>query len=184
LEIGEAMLGDCEDFGMSRSIYRNRLKKLVRWKQITIRTTNKGTIAKLISPLVFDINQTAKDQPENRQEHQQRTNGEPSENHQKTNGEPLTNKERRKEGDKEIKKNAVAERKDAALEIAATITDFGEIKRLQEFYPNHNLYAEWSSYSKYRDRLGKTKTGITFVEWLEKAHIRIKDDYHDGWKIV
>src|SRR5438445_7501779 len=77
LEIGEAMLDDCEDFGMSRSIYRNRLKKLVRWKQITIRTTNKGTIAKLISPLVFDINQTAKDQPENRQEHQQRTNGEP-----------------------------------------------------------------------------------------------------------
>src|SRR5205807_1422791 len=56
LEIGEALLGDYENFGMSRAIYRNSIKKLIRWKQITSRTTNKGTIAKLISSLVFDIN--------------------------------------------------------------------------------------------------------------------------------
>src|SRR5438045_1861435 len=99
VQIGEALLGDCEKFGMSRSIYRNRLKKLVRWEQITIRTTNKGTIAKLISSLVFDINQTVNDQLENYQEHHQNPNREPLENHQKTNGEPLTNKGRREEGD-------------------------------------------------------------------------------------
>jgi hypothetical protein len=176
LEIGEAMLGDCENFGMTRAIYRNRLKKLIRWEQITTRRTNKGTIAKLISSLVFDINQTARDHPESHQERQQNANGKPSENHQKTNGEPLTKKGRREEGGKEIKKNAVAERKDAALEIAATITDLEEIKRLQEFYPSHDLYAEWSSYSKYRDQLGKAKTGKTFVEWLEKAQPRIQDN--------
>jgi len=99
LAIGEAMLGDYENFGMSRSIYRNSLKKLVKWKQITIRTTNKGTIAKLISPLVFDINQTARDQLESQQEHHQRTNGKPSANHQETNGKPLTNKGRMEKGE-------------------------------------------------------------------------------------
>src|SRR5438046_778398 len=97
LEIGEAMLGDCENFGMSRAIYRNRLKKLSKWNQITTRRTNKGTIAKLISSLVFDINQTAKDQRESHQEHHQKTNEQPTESHQKTNEEPLTNKERKEE---------------------------------------------------------------------------------------
>ena len=105
LEIGEAMLGDCENFGMSRAIYRNRLKKLSKWKQITTRRTNKGTIAKLISSLVFDINQTAKDHPESHQEHQQNANGKPSQNHQKTNGEPLTNKERKEEREQRKKEN-------------------------------------------------------------------------------
>src|SRR6476659_7347308 len=98
LEIGEAMLGDCEDFGMTRAIYRNRLKKLIRWEQITTRRTNKGTIAKLISSLVFDINLSVNGQPQNHQQDHQRTNAEPPGNHQKTNGEPLTNKGRREEG--------------------------------------------------------------------------------------
>jgi len=175
LEIGEAMLGDCENFGMTRAIYRNRLRRLIRWGQIATRRTNKGTIAKLISSLVFDLNLPANGQLQNHQQDHQRTNAEPSENHQKTNGEPLTNKGRREEGDKEIKKNAAAERKDAALKIAATITDLKDINRLEEFYPSHNLSAEWSFYSKYRDKLGKAKTGETFVEWLEKAQPRIEE---------
>jgi hypothetical protein len=179
------MLGDCENFGMSRAVYRNRLKKLIKWNQITTRRTNRGTIAKLISSLVFDIHQTTRDQPENHQEHHQKTNGEPLENHQKTNGEPLTNKERREEGDKEIKKNAVTERKEAALKIAATITDLKELKeRLREVYPEHHVDAEWKSYGKYRDRFGKAKTAITFIEWLEKAHPRIEDNEYDGMRIV
>jgi hypothetical protein len=183
LEFGEAMLGDCENFGMTRAVYRNRLKKLVKCKQITIRKTNKGTIAKLISSLVFNINLPAHAQRENHQQGQQRTNTEPSENHQKTNGEPLTNKERTEERNKVIKKNVVG-RKDTALEIAAT-ADFEElIERLSELYPEHNVRAEWTSYSKHRDQLDRPKTGITFVEWLEKAHIRIEDGYHDGYRTV
>jgi hypothetical protein len=185
LEIGEALLGDCERFGMTRSVYRRALKKLVKWEQITIRATTKGTIAKLISSLVFDINQTPGDHPESHQERQQSANGKPSENHQKTNGEPLTNKGRRKEGDKEIKKNAVAERKDTALEIAETTANLKElIERLRELYPEHNLGAEWRSYSKYRDRLDKAKTAATFIEWLEKAQPRIKDGYNDDMRVV
>lgn len=183
LDIGEALLGDCERFRMTRSIYRRALKKLVKSGQVTIRTTNKGTIAKLISSLVFDINQTAKDQPESHQEHHQKTNGEPSVNHQKTNGEPLTNKERTEEGNKVIKKNVVG-RKDTALEIAAT-ADFKElIERLSELYPEHNVRAEWTSYSKHRDKLDRPKTGITFVEWLEKAQLHIEDGYDHGYRTV
>jgi hypothetical protein len=177
LDLGEAMLGDCERFGMTRAIYRRALKKLIKWNQITIRKTNRGTIAKLISSLVFDINLTGNVHPESHQERQQNANGKPLENHQKTNGEPLTNKGRTKEGDKEIKKNAVAEREDAALDIAATITDLNELKeRLRELYPEHDIHAEWKSYGKYRDRLDKAKTAVTFVAWLEKAQPRIQDN--------
>ena len=103
LEIGEAMLGDFRNCGMSRAVYRNSLKKLIKWRQITTRTTNKGTIAKLVSPLVFDINQNETGQLENHQEDHQKTNEKPSENHQQTNGEPLTNKdnkERKREREK------------------------------------------------------------------------------------
>lgn len=100
---------------MTRAQYRTRVDRLEKWQLITTRTTNKGTIAKLISPLVFDINQTAKDQPENHQAHHRKSSEEPSENHQKTDREPLTNKETRKEGDNEIMKNAVDRRKHAAL---------------------------------------------------------------------
>jgi hypothetical protein len=127
LDIGEAMLGDCENFGMSRSIYRNRLKKLIKWRQITTRRTNKGTIAKLISSLVFDINQTAEDQPENDQEHHQKTNGKPSENHPKTNGEPLTNKDN-KERKRERKKGTPMFISEAKARIAAIDKEIGDIK--------------------------------------------------------
>jgi hypothetical protein len=177
LEVGEALIGDHKSLGMTRAQYRTRVDRLEKWQLITTRTTNKGTIAKLISSFVFDINQTTKDHPENHQKDHQKTNAKPSENHQKTNGEPLTNKETRKEGEKEIKKNAAAERKDAALDIAATITDLNELKeRLRELYPEHNIHAEWKSYGKYRDRLDKAKTGVTFIEWLEKAQPRIRDN--------
>src|SRR5262249_26375718 len=54
LELGEARIGDHESVGMTRAQHRTRVNRLKRWQLITIRTTSKGTIAKLISTLVFD----------------------------------------------------------------------------------------------------------------------------------
>ncbi len=50
LELGEAETGDFESLGMTRAEYRTRPFRLEKWKQITTRATNKGTIAKVISP--------------------------------------------------------------------------------------------------------------------------------------
>src|SRR5260370_763338 len=56
LEIGEALIGDYKKCGMTRRQGRPRLAHLVRWGLITVRPTRKGTIAKLTSTAVFDIN--------------------------------------------------------------------------------------------------------------------------------
>ncbi len=87
LEMGEALIGDHETYGVTRQIYRTDKEFLEKFKFSTFKTTNRGTIAKLINSSVFDINidgsQPAK-QPVNQ----------PSANHQ-----PTTNK-----NDKNVKR--------------------------------------------------------------------------------
>lgn len=55
IEIGEALIGDYETYGATQQIYRSDKKYLQGLKILTYRTTNKGTIAKLINRAVFDI---------------------------------------------------------------------------------------------------------------------------------
>ena len=56
LEVGEAMIGDYKACGMTEQTYRTSKKKLEKWGFATFKATNKGTIAKLINSIVFDIN--------------------------------------------------------------------------------------------------------------------------------
>jgi hypothetical protein len=67
LEVGEALIGirDHETLGITEQQYKTRVKKLRKWGQITTRPTNKGTIANLVSPLVFDINAPHNCEPTN-----------------------------------------------------------------------------------------------------------------------
>jgi hypothetical protein len=55
--LGEALIGDYRNIGLTRQKYRTALLKLVDWGLITIKTTNKGTVAKLMGKQVFDINE-------------------------------------------------------------------------------------------------------------------------------
>ena len=55
---GEAQIGDYVTYGMTEQEYRTAKDKLVEWEFITIRTTNKGTIAKILPNDVFDVNAT------------------------------------------------------------------------------------------------------------------------------
>lgn len=55
LEIGEAKIGDYESYGATEQIYRSDKEFLISNGLITTKTTNKGTIAKLISSDIFDI---------------------------------------------------------------------------------------------------------------------------------
>jgi len=57
LEQGEALIGDYENYGMSRRQYRTSLDKLKTWQKVTTKTTNKGTIVKLIDKTIIDINE-------------------------------------------------------------------------------------------------------------------------------
>lgn len=56
LEIGECYLGDYKNYGMTEQEYRTSKKFLEKHKIATFQPTPYGTIAKLISTLVFDIN--------------------------------------------------------------------------------------------------------------------------------
>jgi hypothetical protein len=56
LSIGEAMIGDYESAGLTEQTYRTAKKILERLNIATFRATNKGTIAKLISTHIYDIN--------------------------------------------------------------------------------------------------------------------------------
>jgi hypothetical protein len=56
LEIGEAEIGDYESYGVTRQVYRTDLEWLVTNQLVTTKSTNKGTIVKLVNYEVFDIN--------------------------------------------------------------------------------------------------------------------------------
>ena len=56
VEVGEALIGDWDSIGLTRGEGRTALNKLEKLNLITKRTTSKGTIAKVISTGVYDIN--------------------------------------------------------------------------------------------------------------------------------
>lgn len=76
---GEALIGDCAKFGMTRQQYRTAIGKLVKWQFATIKTTRRGTVAKLMDTRLFDVlNESAKRPLQ------------PTANHQATNSQPVT----------------------------------------------------------------------------------------------
>ncbi len=95
LEPGEALIGDYKNYGMTRQQYRTCLIFLKSTNQITTRTTNKGTIAKLVSSAIFDINLETSNHP----------NSQPT-NQTATNEQPLTKKDKKEK--KESNKKQVS----------------------------------------------------------------------------
>lgn len=56
LKVGEALIGDCRNYGMTQREYRTARQKLADWGFATFKATNKGTIAKLADERIYDIN--------------------------------------------------------------------------------------------------------------------------------
>jgi len=96
LETGEAMIGDYQTIGLSRQQYRTALKNLEKWGFLTTKSTNKGTIVKLINSTVCDINIEEANHPAN----QTPTIHQPS-----TNQQPTTNKKDKKDKKDKKEKN-------------------------------------------------------------------------------
>lgn len=80
LDIGEAMIGDYKEYGLTRMNYRSAIALLVRHHYVTIKATNKGTIAKIIDKSIYDINIDE----DNQQKNHEVTIDQPSSNHQVT----------------------------------------------------------------------------------------------------
>ena len=55
LDVGEALIGDHENMGLTRQEYRTLANRLKTWGLITTRSTNKGTIATITNRAIFDI---------------------------------------------------------------------------------------------------------------------------------
>jgi hypothetical protein len=80
LGLGDAMLGDYENCGMTRQQHRTALAQLVKWKFATAKATNKGTIARLIDTRLFEIIPLE----DNHQSNHRPTTEQPTANHQAT----------------------------------------------------------------------------------------------------
>ena len=93
LKIGEALIGDHCNYGMTRQQYRTAKKQLSKWNFATFRTTNKGTITRLNNSRIFNINSELP----NHQDNHQISKKQPSGNHQVT----TNNNERMKINNKE-----------------------------------------------------------------------------------
>lgn len=113
LEIGEALIGDFKSYGVrSRQVYRSDLELLKSHQFLTIRTTNRGTIAKLIDTSIFDIN------PDTNQPSPQ-----PSINHQAT-----TNKNDKNGKNIYMTKNFMEKKEKQPVDVRSLIADLKERK--------------------------------------------------------
>src|ERR1044072_2270184 len=61
LQLGEALIGDHKECGLTRREYRTRLNRLKKSGYIKARSTRKGTIARLLLNSVFDVNERRND---------------------------------------------------------------------------------------------------------------------------
>lgn len=80
LDQGEAMLGDFQAYGLTRQQYRTGKEQLAKWGFATFRTTNKGTVGKLMDTRLFALVPPER----NHQNNQPLTSKQPSANHQAT----------------------------------------------------------------------------------------------------
>jgi hypothetical protein len=131
LEIGEALIGDYESIGLTRGQYREAIRRAEKYNLITtIKTTNKGTVVKLINSNVFDINQETAQPPT-----------QPDNNHPTT-----TNKKEKKEKNNIYSQNEVPYQAIVDL-FNGTLPELPSVKLVTDTRKKH-LKARWHSSDK------------------------------------
>jgi hypothetical protein len=173
LEPREALIGDFENYGMTRREYRTRVGRLVKWLKIAVRTTPKGTIARLISTDVFDINeQSGKNRPSERpsnfreENSSQRPTERPTGGQQAANRRPLTNNDRRKER----KKN---QDESTALGNSAPLAPANGTPKSVSFFDGHQHqpiqhHVKFPEFAAWCRSQGGAPTEEGFKTWLIK----------------
>jgi hypothetical protein len=155
LEIGDALIGDYESIGLTRGQYRAAIKRAEKYHLITtIKTTNKGTVVKLINSDIFDINQDALQPP-----------AQPDNNHPTT-----TNKKEKKEKNNIYRQNKVPYQAIVDL-FNEILPELPSVKVVTDIRKKH-LKARWNFSNKTPN-----------LEWWNEffRHIR-KSDFLMGRK--
>lgn len=97
LSQNQSLIGDYKSIGLTHSKYRTAIKNLVKWKLIAIKTTNKGTVATLLTTTILDINIDS----DSKQDDKQMTNKSQTDDKQIATNK---NDKNEKKGNKRIKK--------------------------------------------------------------------------------
>lgn len=127
LAIGEALVGDFKNIGLTEGQYREAKKFLAKHHFATFKATNKGTIAKLINFDVFDPNLEDSNGQHNT----------PATNQRRTNNEPTTTNKNDK-NDKNEKGKAFRTKQEISPNVQ--IIQLGEaIKELKENMRSYKL---------------------------------------------
>ena len=181
LQIGEAFLGDHEDYGMSRQQYRTAMSQLQEWGFATFRATARGTIAKLkdtrlyITPDV-EINQPANPQPTTpptanpQPANLPATNEQPSSNQQPTIEQPLTkNYKNYKNYKKERREEVGANESRPAAKATACDEDWMKELQATEAYKDIDVPREYSRMCVWCSINKKQPSRRRFVNWLNRC---------------
>lgn len=96
LSAGEALLGDYKNYGMSRQEYRTATNKLEKYGFATFKRTNKGTVARLVDCVIYDINIELKQPSEQPSANHQATTNKNEKNEKNDNKRAIDRKKRGK----------------------------------------------------------------------------------------
>ena len=97
LQLGESLLGDFKSYGMSERQYRTAKALLAKFRFATFKTTNRGTIGKLIDTRLFSIFRLPNDGQKDTQATDRRRT---------TDGQPTTTKNERAKEHKNLRANS------------------------------------------------------------------------------
>lgn len=127
IEVGEALIGDYEEYGATEQTYKTDKHYLKKFGIATFKSTSKGTIAKLVNSSIFDISRNLSTD---------KSTGE----QQATNEQPTTKQEVR--GKKEEAKLSQASEKNAFFQNRPTETLLNE--------PSQSLNEDEDAHSTYK----------------------------------
>jgi hypothetical protein len=161
LQAGEALIGDHDSYGLTRQQYRSRCAKLGKSGLVAFRKTNRGTIARLVSIDVFDINEGAPEHDKN-QPSEQPSNPRVKEAHCQPPTQPSNNQRTTSNKDERMK-----EHDDNARELGAELVELNQqssILNLEEA----KKHPHWRQFAAYCRSKGGSPTLKGFNTWLKK----------------
>ena len=139
LAVGEAMLGDHADYGMSERQYRTAKQQLEKWGFAKFTATNKGTVGRLTDSRLFEVFSRQSDD---------QTDTQPTDSRRASDGQPTTNKTYKNE----------KKEKNQGLTVQALIPDV-----LQ----NPDFLKAWDDWLNHRRQSRKALTAQTQYKQLE-----------------
>lgn len=166
VEIGEAFIGDAENYGASPQVYRTDKKFLAKHNLATFKPTNKGTIAKIIDTTIFDINA---DYVTNQEANNQHSSNKHATTNNNVNNEKKTNN-LPKVTDFSFRKN-VSSPTSTAVTVIPTTSNSNDIQKISEYFlEKMQIPKEDCAYSESQKYwsllLRESGTGIDGVKFL------------------